>query len=816
MFKHVCAAVAAASLSVAASSALAQDASTATAGGDVTADEATPLPPIVVQSPNEPIASRRRSKGAGASSTPSTAAASDGSEGSGTTAVQGEGPAIGVFTLGQLDMIGGSTITNEAMYTFNKSSLGQAVNILPGVTWQSTGAPSVNSSGARNEGDIFVRGFNRFQVPLYMDGVRVYLPADNRIDMNRFLTADLAEVQIAKGYVSVLNGPGGMGGAINMVSRKPTKELEMEARVGSVFDGDLGSMGQWSSYGYTGTRQKGYYAQISGSIVDQDHFDMSSDFSPSSYSVPGPGHVATFPYEQGGNRDRSDFKDWRINAKVGITPNATDEYSINYTTQSGEKNSPLHTDRQIVQGYFNAGYPNGSNGNYPRFWTWPEWDTSSLSFLSKTQLGSASYIKTNAYYNTFANTISFFPDATYTNQRVESPYEDDSYGGFIEMGTDLIPMNTLKGAIHYRKDAHEDQNVRYAYPSGNQTIAGYGNLSRQAEEGWSFALENTFHATRNLDFVAGVSYETNEVLENKVNGIEAASDRPSIDAWNWQAAAIYHYSQTGSVHADVSSRMRFPTLFERYSTRFDSKIPDPNLPPERATNYEIGASDTLFPGLRVSSAVFYSDIEDSIQNAFVAANGTNGNNAGIIGVSPDGYYYGAELSADYDVSPTLRVGGNYTFTERDLDFADASTEIAAAWQREAVGLNRMEGLPKHKAFFYVAWKATNQLTLTPSLELASDRVALVTNCSSTLVSNGNANNASAGACGKTAPTAQNTYPSYVNIGSYALLNFRADYAFTENFSAAVGVTNLLDQNYSLAQGFPEPGRQFYATARVKF
>jgi outer membrane receptor protein involved in Fe transport len=205
----------------------------------------------------------------------------------------------------------------------------------------STGAPSINSSGSRNEGDIFVRGFNRFQVPLSIDGVRVYLPADNRIDMNRFLTADLAEVQVAKGYVSVLNGPGGEGGAINMVSRKPTKEVELEGRVGAVFEGDLGSMGQWNAYAFGGTRQRGYYAQVSGTIVDQDHFDMSNDFTPA-----GPGTIGYangvaegFPYEDGGNRDRSDFRDWRINTKVGITPNASDEYSINYTTQKGEKNS---------------------------------------------------------------------------------------------------------------------------------------------------------------------------------------------------------------------------------------------------------------------------------------------------------------------------------------------------------------------------------------------------------------------------------------------------------------------------------------------
>ncbi len=206
--------------------ATAQDAAAMTAGGDVTAEEATPLPPVVVEAPSQPIV--RKQKKATKSGTGGSAAAqvapSQGPASTGDGEASSIGTAgVGIYTLGQLDMIGGSTITNEAMYTFNKNSLGQAVNILPGVTWLSTGAPSINSSGARAEGDIFVRGFNRFQVPLYMDGVRVYLPADNRIDMNRFLTPDLAEVQVAKGYVSVLNGPGGEGGAINLVSRKPTQ-----------------------------------------------------------------------------------------------------------------------------------------------------------------------------------------------------------------------------------------------------------------------------------------------------------------------------------------------------------------------------------------------------------------------------------------------------------------------------------------------------------------------------------------------------------------------------------------------------------------
>lgn len=56
-----------------------------------------------------------------------------------------------------------------------------------------------------------------------MDGVRIYLPADNRLDFGRFLTSDIAVVQVQKGYASVLDGPGGLGGAINLVTRVPVK-----------------------------------------------------------------------------------------------------------------------------------------------------------------------------------------------------------------------------------------------------------------------------------------------------------------------------------------------------------------------------------------------------------------------------------------------------------------------------------------------------------------------------------------------------------------------------------------------------------------
>lgn len=101
----------------------------------------------------------------------------------------------------EFNNFGGSTISNQQTERFDKHTLDRAIDLVPGVAAGTTGSQ-------RNETNIYVHGFDRLQVPLSIDGVRIYLPADNRIDFSRFLTDDISEIQIAKGYVSVLDGPG--------------------------------------------------------------------------------------------------------------------------------------------------------------------------------------------------------------------------------------------------------------------------------------------------------------------------------------------------------------------------------------------------------------------------------------------------------------------------------------------------------------------------------------------------------------------------------------------------------------------------------
>jgi len=96
-------------------------------------------------------------------------------------------PAAGVDggTSGQ--KISQSVVTPQEVYSTNRNTLDDALRTVPGVEVSTTG-------GRRNERLLYVRGFDRFQVPLSIDSIRVYLPADNRLDFGRFLTPDLSEI----------------------------------------------------------------------------------------------------------------------------------------------------------------------------------------------------------------------------------------------------------------------------------------------------------------------------------------------------------------------------------------------------------------------------------------------------------------------------------------------------------------------------------------------------------------------------------------------------------------------------------------------
>lgn len=664
----------------------------------------------------------------------------------------------GVYTLGQINVtaspedtseinaFGGSSISNKQNETFVRSTLDKSLDLAPGVV-------SSNSGGTRNEQLIFVHGFDRWQVPLSMDGVRIYLPADNRLDFGRFLTPDISEIQIAKGYVSVLDGPGGLGGAINLVSRKPVKPVEAEMRALTEF-GNGGYQGA-TTYGRVGTRQENYYLQGSGTFRAFDGWFLPNSFTPT-------------PNEDGGRRDHSDTRDWNVNLKAGWTPNAADEYSINFTKQEGRKGAPYHISDPI-----------GSQ----RYWDWPWWNVQNLSFLSNTQLGDSSYVKTRLFWTKFDNGLFAYDNAAQTRRNsgrsFDSIYDDWGAGGSVEAGTNITSWNTLKAALHYRRDSHTEWNENFTNISGNlagctaNVICFIEPKQTTVEDTASAALENTFHATRDIDIVGGISYDWRHLLQAEDFATGATPGYvhyplKDTNAFNSQGAIIWRYSDTGKLFANVSNRTRFPTLFERFSSRFGGGTSNPSLAPERAVNYQVGWSNALAPRSQVSWSVFYSDVKNMIQSVPIVYNGNNVTQFQNVG---DGYFYGSDVSLDYTVNDTLKIGGNLSAIKR---------VVTAPY----IPNFQPTGVPDFKGMVYASWMPVDGLTLTPNVEFATRRWTSTTN----------------GAL-------------YYQTGDYVLVNIQSEYKLTPQITLSAGARNIFDKLYIPTDGFPEPGRTFYVALK---
>lgn len=54
----------------------------------------------------------------------------------------------------------------------------------------------------------------------------------------------------------------------------------------------------------------------------------------------------------------------------------------------------------------------------------------------------------------------------------------------------------------------------------------------------------------------------------------------------------------------------------------------------------------------------------------------------------------------------------------------------------------------------------------------------------------------------------------MRTGAYLLFDIAAQYSLARNLDVAIGFKNLTDDNYSLAWGFPQPGRSFYLKMRA--
>ncbi len=518
-----------------------------------------------------------------------------------------------------------ATVTATDLRRFERNDVSAALNLLPGVT--------VQNSGQRSEKLVYVRGFNSRQVPLFIDGVPVYVPYDGNFDLSRLLTFDVAEITVSKGFSSVLYGANALGGSINVVSRRPQEGFHASLRSGVTFDNENDENSR-NHYLSLENRKGDWYVQGNVSYSDQDFFTLPDTFIPRAA-------------ENGGRRENSDNRDVKVALKAGYTPNATDEYALSYQKQDGQKNTPPYA---------------GSTTTAARFWRWPEYNKESLYFISRTALGNSEYVRLRVYHDTFANTLGSYDSAAYTTQTKASSftsiYDDHSWGFSTELGSSRFANQALKAALQYKRDVHHEHNVGFPVKSMEDGV-------------FSLGVEDAITLNPDLLWVVGTGYDQQDgrLAEDLQGTVISAFPTATAHGWNAQTALTYSLNSEWSVHASAARRTRFPTMKDRYSYRLGTAIPNPALKPENAVNLEVGISNDVKLGsdssVQMSAALFQSKIDDSIEAVSIAPT--------LCTTAPCTQLQniGRQVNEGYELAMTVNVGtqwqlhANYTYLDRD-------------------------------------------------------------------------------------------------------------------------------------------------------
>ena len=559
------------------------------------------------------------------------------------------------FTLGQINVLTTpieespfeQTLTSEVIAQQNSENLPDALDNMSGVTKQYMG-------GGRNEAYISIRGQDSKRVGVFIDGVPVYVPYDGNFDANRFLTGDIAQIDVAKGFSSVAYGANTLGGVINVITKKPTKVFEGEIKGGFVLDSDTDLSRRVASLNL-GTKQDHVYAQLSASYADQNHFRLSDDYTPSTSNI----------IQREGNRLRSATNDHKVNIKTGYVANDGSEIALGYSNQMGQKEVSPSTASTSLAGKDR--------------WTWPYWDKETIYLTGQKNFGS-SYLKSSLYYDKSQNSLDFnylVANNYTTNNTGASRYDDYAYGGRLEYGSEL-GNHFLTASANYKKDVHRGYTINEA--SDTEYLS-----DNFKDNTLSLGLEDIYTLSSQWQVVAGIGYDRKEG-DSGWDLATGSFPMGSQDAISPEIALVYSLDSSSKIRGSIAQKTYLPSMKDRYTrTVTGTKLPNPSLAAETATHYELSYQKHLGT-LSSKIAGFYTRVNDAIQSITIDDLGTTSTSDDITQNQNYGTVdrRGIELDLKYK-GEMFETGGNYTF----IAAKNKTKPTEVVWD-----------VPKHEAFAY--------------------------------------------------------------------------------------------------------------------
>ncbi len=431
---------------------------------------------------------------------------------------------------------------------------------------------------SRGERQFMVRGASERHLRLWLDGIPLTLPWDERADASLVPLDAIGEVRGVRGVGSVLEGPNALAGTIELRPLSLGQDGQ-RTRVG----GQLGEVAMRDVRLLHQRRQGAWEVLAAGSWRRQDGYPVPGDY--------------TAPSNQSPSRTRlnSDAEEAALLVRVQHHGADGATWHVTLLGTDAEKGVP----------------PETHLGGDARFWRYPALQRGVVGAGLHTPLGDDGRwrLALDGSVDLFHGEIRDYADSTYTTPLLLPGVDheiDDDRTGFLRgrVTRELSDRHALSVQASSRYTRHRESLVingpRLDYAQVLSEVAAEASL--RPWSGWHVQL--------------GAGYDLATTPES--------GDKPARDATG--AAAVFarcecELARGVHAHASYARRSRFPALRELYSGALGRFIPNPELAPEVQDLWDVGVVTRRGAG-ELSLTGFASFLDGGIERVGLG-DGTN-------------------------------------------------------------------------------------------------------------------------------------------------------------------------------------------------
>ena len=489
-------------------------------------------------------------------------------------------------------------VTAEEIEMSGAETLDEALRLLPGISMK------VGGQGVPRPD---LRGMKPRHVTLLINGIPFNSAGDGQFDPRLITTENIAKIKVSYGNDSVLYGPGGLGGVINVITKNGTGKMAFDVE-GKYADRDQTTLKAILS---GGNSKVNYF--VSANDYSSDGYTLSDDFVPTS--------DRDGVLEDGGIRNNSDEELRSFFGSISVSPNDISEFGLTANYIEGEYGIPASTITRRIDPVFGK--------NFNRYERVEDREGLSLSLSGKYDVPGPLNLRGWVYINDLEES---------RNQYSRSDFSP---------GNSTLEKTTIKGAnLQSQYVTQEYGTVSLSIATKEESFESTG-LDRDIKT-HSVSVEYEVSPVEKMGLVAGYGYSWFKKEGN------------SDSTGSYLIGLNYNFTEDTSIRASAADKVRFPSVTQLYDF---NDAGNPDLTYEKSMNYELGFEHNISS---IKTAFSITGFRRDVENYIAKIEVDNGEETIDLNMNHDEYMFqGIEITASNRSIDNLYVGLGYTYMDTE-------------------------------------------------------------------------------------------------------------------------------------------------------